>query len=475
MSVLKIFSLPLWRIQWISVSALAVLSPLAMDASLPSRIFSLPKLTTLYALSALGLGALLLQRDENVFQKALLRQNFPRYLGGCIALWIAWLALTTLTAQDPARSWFGSYQWSLGLFTQLGLLALAWLTFLTTATARDSQWFYRLAIFGSLPVLAYSLIQYLQLDWITWGARERGRVFSTLGNQNYLGGYLTLIALLTLGECLESKTWLSRLRWGALLLLQLFCLWATECKGAMLAVAISAVVLLWLRWNFHWRTATGLVGFLIALSFTASFLLGVRGEDWGSLYARFDPWEGRLFTWATAYSAMTARPWVGWGLSSFDLILPAHSTPGFIHQQITYEHSGLTLDRAHNLWWELAVETGFVGLGLWMVWIGTLLFTVIRSAQWQPLLRGRLLSAVMALVGYMLHQLFNPSDIGGAIIFWWLAGWVVATAFLPSETTPQTKVAPVGKVEDARFLSQIFFLITTFGFGYALWQWLQRV
>ncbi|MBI5715327.1 MAG: O-antigen ligase family protein [Chloroflexi bacterium] len=466
---------PLWRIQWICVGALAVLAPLAMDVSLPSRIFSIPKLITMHTLSALGLGALLLQRDGSVFQKALSRPNFPRYLFGCIALWVGWLALTTLTAQDPARSWWGSYQWSLGLFTQLGFLALAWLTFLTVTTAPDSQRFYRLAIGASLPIVVYALIQYLQLDWITWGARDAGRVFSTLGNQNYLGGYLTIIALLTLCECLESKTWLSRLLWGALLLVQIFCLWVTECKGAMLAVAISAVVLLWLRWNFHWQTAIGLVGFLIAGSLTASLLLGARGEEWGTLYARFNPWEGRLFTWATAYSAVAARPWVGWGLSSFDLVLPAHSTPGFIYQQFTYEHSGLTLDRAHNMWWELAVETGVVGVALWMLWIGALLYTVMRSAHRQPLLRGRLIAAAMALIGYLLHQLFNPSDVGSATIFWWLAAWTLATAFLPSQATPESVVAPIAKVEDGRFLSQIFFLITTFGSGYALWQWLQRV
>ena len=472
---MKIIPLSLWRFQQLCAGALAILSPLAMDVSLPTRIFSIPKLTTLCALSALGLGALLFQRDKNVFQKALLRQNFPRYLGVCLALWITWLGLTTLTAQDAARSWFGSYQWSLGLFTQLGLLSLAWLTFLTTSTARASRWFYRLAILASLPVVVYGLIQYFQLDWITWSARDTGRVFSTLGNQNYLGGYLAVIALLTLGESLESKTWLSRFGWGALLFVQLFCLWITECKGAIIAVVIGAVALLWLRWKFNWRVALGVVGFLIVGSLAVSLLLGIRGEEWGSLYARFDPWEGRLFTWATAYSAVTARPWIGWGLSSFDLILPAHSTPGFIHQQITYEHSGLIVDRAHNLWWELAVETGLIGVVLWMVMFCALLYTVMRAAQWQPLLRGRLLAAVMALIGYVLHQLFNPSDIGSATIFWWLAGWALAAACLPAEPAPQSAAAPICKVEDARFLSQIFFLIAAFGSGYALWQWLQRV
>ena len=81
----------------------------------------------------------------------------------------------------------------------------------------------------------------------------------------------------------------------------------------------------------------------------------------------------------------------------------------------------------------------------------------------------------MALIGYVLHQLFNPSDIGSATIFWWLAGWALAAACLPAEPAPQSAAAPICKVEDARFLSQIFFLIAAFGSGYALWQWLQRV
>ncbi len=458
------------RMQWFYVGAVTLFTPLAMDASLVLRIFSVPKLITMHSLTALGLGTLLMPGNAQFFKSVLQRPNFPRYFLWIVAAYLSWLGLTTLTAQEPARSWLGSYQWSLGLFTQLGLWALAWLTFLTISNEQTSQWLYRIAILGSIPVIAYGLIQYFGLDWVRWILPIKGVVFSTFGNQNFLGGYLSILIPLTLNECLESKKWLLRLVWGILLVAQLWCLWETYCNGALIAVAVSSLWLLWQRWRFDWRVSFVVASTLLVASLIISAALGIYGEGLGTIYLNVNPYENRLFAWAAAHNAVTARPLLGWGLSSFDLILPANATQGFLYQQAIYEHNWFTFDRAHNIWWELAVETGLPGAILWMLLFGTLLYTVLRSTQSQSPLRGRLIAASAALLSYFLHQLFNPSDIGSVTIFWWLVGWTLGTAFLPNDSETiidQPFIQPDGAI----LLSQIFFLVTAFGTGYGLWQW----
>ncbi len=458
------------RVQWLYVGAVTLFTPLAMDASLALRIFSIPKLITMHSVTALGLGALLLPSSAQFFQRVLQRPKFPRYFLWFVAAYLSWLGLTTLTAQEPARSWLGSYQWSLGLFTQLGLWALAWLTFLTISNEQISQWLYRIAILGSIPVIAYGLIQYLGLDWVRWILPAKGVAFSTLGNPNFLGGYLSIIIPLTLNACLESKRRLHRLAWSVLLIAQLGCLWETYCKSAMIAVAVSSALLLWQHWRFDWRVFFMVASTLVVASLIVSAALGIYGEGLGMVYLSVNPTQNRLFAWATAYNAVAARPLLGWGLSSFDLILPAYATPGLIYQQAVYELNWLTFDRAHNLWWELAVETGLPGVILWLTLFGALLYMMLRSTESQPLLRGRLVAAVAALISYSLHQLFNPSDIGSVTIFWWLVGWTLGTAFLPNDSETVI-VQPFIQPDGAILLSQIFFLVTVFGTGYGLWQW----
>jgi O-antigen ligase len=435
-------------------SLLVVVIPLAMDAGMTTRIFAIPKLTLMYMIVGIGLLAWL--ADSTVMP------TLPRRIYFAVGAWLAWLVLTTVFAQSPARSWFGSYDWQLGLLTQFGLMGVAWLTFISVRdghAARVVQWS---LILASIPVILYGAIQFFQLDPFKWRDCFTGRVFSTFGNQNYFGGYLAIAILLTLSAWLDSKKMLARIGLSLLLAAQVWGLWVTSCRSASVAVAVTAPLLILWRWRFNLRQARIMLLGIVIASMIGTFVATTQGEKIVESLARWGD-EIRPLTWASAAGAVAARPWIGWGLSSYDLAILDHATPSFIaRMNENVACRGVVIDRAHNLWWELLVEVGAPGLVLWLLMMALLVDVMLRAAAGDVENRNLIFAGVSALLGYSIHQLFNPSDLGSLIIFWCVLGWALALS-LPRVEQPN---------RGARYVTQALLIVAAFGAGYGLWSWM---
>jgi putative inorganic carbon (HCO3(-)) transporter len=367
----------------------------------------------------------------------------------------------------PARSWIGSYEWLLGVSTQISLIGLALLAFLCTTNFASGHWLVRIFIWGSLPVLLYGVAQYFGLDpipWARWG--DGGAVMATLGNQNYFGGYLALLLPLTLSEWFVSENRLGRAALMVLVIGQAFCLIATGSKGAMLATVIACLLLLWWPRRFVWWQTAAALAAVVAVSMIATMLIALQGDALGDVAVGATRREVRPFTWESAYRAVAARPLFGWGSSSFDLTLAENASAGFRKRIMPLDR---VMDRAHNLWLELAVESGLPGLGLWLAMTAAAGHAVLTSAERQSDLKTKtlLLGGVASLFGYMIYQVVNPSDLGTVSVFWWLVGWTLGSSFAVRVEDD----APPLKLENVKFVLQMLWLVAVFGFGYGAWQW----
>ena len=139
-------------------------------------------------------------------------------------------------------------------------------------------------------------------------------------------------------------------------------------------------------------------------------------------YRRGDS-EIRPLTWGSAAQAVAARPWIGWGLSSFDLALVDHATPSFIaRMNENVACRGQVIDRAHNLGWELLVEVGAPGFVLWLMMMALFVDVMLSAAAGDVENRNLIFAGVLALLSYVIHQLFNPSDLGKLDYFLVCAG-----------------------------------------------------
>ena len=204
--------------------------------------------------------------------------TLPRRIWIVVSAWLGWLVITTVFAQSAARSWFGSYDWQLGLLTQMGLMGVAWLTLISIRDVRAARVVQWAIVFTSIPVILYGAMQFFQLDPFKWQGCFTAQVFSTFGNPNYFGGYLAIVVLLTLSAWLDSNKMSARLGLGVLLVAQAWGLWVTSCRSAIVAVAVTAPLLILWRWRFNlWQARIVLLGIVIA-SMIGTFVVTTQGE-----------------------------------------------------------------------------------------------------------------------------------------------------------------------------------------------------
>ncbi|MBI5714511.1 MAG: O-antigen ligase family protein, partial [Chloroflexi bacterium] len=417
--------------------------------------FAIPKLTLMYLI--VGVGLLVWLIDSTGVP------TLPRRIYFAVSVWLAWLVLTTVFAQSPARSWFGSYDLQLGLLTQFGLMGVALLTFIFIRDARAARVVQWSLILTSIPVLLYGAMQFFQLDPFKWQGCFTAQVLSTFGNANYLGGYLAIVMLLTLSAWLDSKKMLARLGLSLLLAAQAWGLWVTSCRSATVAVAVTAPLLILWRWRFNLRQARIMLLGIVIVSMIGTIVVTVQGEKIVEVLSARGDGEIRPLTWASAAQAVAARPWIGWGVSSFDLAIVDHATPSFIaRMNENVACRGQVIDRAHNLWWELLVEVGTPGLVLWLLLMAMFVDAMLRAAADDVENRNLIFAGVSALLSYGIHQLFNPSDLGSLIIFWCVLGWALALSLRRTEKQNLY----------ARYVTHTFLIVAAFGAGYGLWSWM---
>lgn len=426
-----------------------------------TRIFAIPKLTLMHLIVGVGLLAWLAADSIRM-------PHLPRRVWIVVSAWLGWLMITTMFAQSPARSWFGSYDWQLGLLTQFGLMGVAWLMLISIRDVRAARTVQGSLIFASIPVILYGTMQVFQLDpfkWQAWYVSDLSarRVFSTLGNQNYLGIYLAMVMTMTLSVLLDSKTRVRRIGIVILLIAQAWCLWLTDSRSAVIALVMSSSSLVVGRWRFVlWQARViwvSVVIISIVATFVASSALGEQIADSVSPRSTIDI---RPLIWESASRAVAARPWNGWGLSSFDLAMVNHAAPAFIKRLSDPDIGGRVIDRAHNLWWELLVEVGAPGLVIWLTMMALIVDVILRAASAVVENRNLVFAGLAIVLGYVTYQTVNPGDLGSLIIFWCVLGWTLAISLPRDEKLDH----------DARYVTQAFLIVAAFGVGYGLWAWI---
>ncbi len=207
-----------------------------------NNVFELPKAAALqmFALLLMLAGFVYALRSRDNTRPG----NRPRWLSRSV-LWAAVamggvVTLATLSSTSPHDSLWGSYERKQGLLTQWSYLTVFLLTATQLRTRRQGTRLWDVLIWGSAPVVVYSLIQAVGLDPLNWRSDSTAPIVSTVGRSNFLGSYLAMILPLTVGRALITKR-----RWFYLWLAagQLICLLMTQARAAWLGAAVALLVL----------------------------------------------------------------------------------------------------------------------------------------------------------------------------------------------------------------------------------------
>lgn len=204
-----------------------------------------------------------------------------------------------------------------------------------------------------------SLISFIVAVCGIYGGDHNGYRYGTylFVNKSYLAAYLLFGIFFTV---LLSR----QLKHGylliAVLLVQVYALYLTQNRGALLALAMSSCVGITFYW-FRRRVAVSII--LIAAFFGIYKAIDAPG---------FINNE-RFHAWKIALAGAVDRPLMGWGQENFDVVYDKY------HKKI-YETDDWW-DNTHNIIVTVLIETGLVGLTFFLVFCFIVYRKIYRCDQ----------------------------------------------------------------------------------------------
>lgn len=363
-------------------------------------VFAVPFVSTMMSLLLLICTAL------SLFLKVAINKNFKlKYFKTNAWVWMFALvigicAVTSISLEESRN---------------IALLMIAFVLsyFVVINTIENEKQFkFILYIFSIAAVITafYGLYQYMFGDLYSqaWLDKEmfediKMRVYSTFENPNVYGEYLILAIPIIAGLLWTEKGIFKKLFWLGSLGVTMLALALTFSRGCWLGIILAIgllAIMIDRRFILLGIVALLFLPFVLPESIINRFLsIGNMGDS--STSYRVYIWMGTL--------AMLADYWfsgIGLGITSFNTIYPIYS-----YNDISAPHS-------HNLYLQLVVEFGIVGL---IVFLGMLYNfykeTIISICKKKNILTSSLIAGVS---GFMLQSMFDHTwyNYRVVLIFW---------------------------------------------------------
>lgn len=295
-----------------------------------------------------------------------------------------------------------------------------------------------------------------------WGIAERivpgfwaqfngggGRSAGLFGNSIFLANSVLAAAAVALPVAFTVRhALLRRVLVSTVVVLAGWCILNTETRGAYVGVAAGVLGMLVMLgvWSRHrWVRAIGIVapvvlcvGLMSMWVWRAHPGMAAVGE-WHPYLSRAisvfngrDPSQLQRFAlWNIAVDAVVARPVVGWGLEQFDTALDRLYRPEFTVFDVANSYS----DRAHNVFLDVAVASGAVGLVAYLFLFFALGWRVILAKRSGALSVWGAAAAFGGMAAY-LGALLTAFDTIGTLL-----GLVMGLAVVSAATRQHTDTA----------------------------------
>lgn len=316
------------------------------------------------------------------------------------------LAIASLVVQGRLSISLRSGMIPLSLITMLVLLSLAYTPSMHAATDEVLIWISYCVIFFFAAQLPPSQISRLILCSLAAGALMGGiailqyfnidplplhggqfKIYSTLGNPNYVGGYLAVVIPASLGLIIFHGLKGKKILLLACIALSL-CVLAvvySHSRGAMISSGLSILILLGVASSRRIKSTKWILIALLLLVIIAVIInMGVKriDERTGRTSAQW-----RLFTWRAMVEMIKERPILGWGAGSLNLVYLEYQANLLDNvDDLTAKTSASgVLKRAHNEYLQLAAEEGLAAPILFTIFI----FICTRAAfKGEPITYG---------------------------------------------------------------------------------------
>jgi tetratricopeptide (TPR) repeat protein len=325
-------------------------------------------------------------------------------------LYAAITLLATAVSVVPHLSLWGSYQRLQGTYTTLACVALFLLAVTRLNEPRRWDRLMTMAIWTSIPVALYGLVQQAGWDPVVWATGFGQRVASTLGNPIFAGGYLIVVVPLTLTRAIlvrRRRQHRTLAAYGLLLAMQVICIALTLSRGPLLGLAAGLFAFAWLMaavrgrrsWLMACATAAGVVVLLLVMVMAgfplAGWLTGELDLGRGTALQRILTWQG-VISMATAGPLRTL---LGYGPETMIVAFPRYFPPELAPLPF---QPGVAFDRAHNVIMDELATRGIAGVAVYLLVVAGFFFYGLRHMGLITDRRGRQRYWMVVLLGVML-------------------------------------------------------------------------
>lgn len=386
--------------------------------------FNAPKFWVLLVGAAWLLGYLIsyLRSSRDEFT-GLIKKTFLFAL-----IFIAISTISLFASENNQIALFGDNMRKNGYLTYLALIIF----FLTTAAFVNRVDFiqiYKFMLLTAYAVGGYGLLQITGNDFIPWSASGMA-IFSTLGNSNFAGSAMAILAIVTLGGAYvyQKITWIlvSSIAAFAILMITIF---PTNARQGLLllffGIGALAIVLI-----YNYNRILGRIAIAIsALGFVAAILGMLQIGPLERLLYK-DSVSVRGYYWRAGISMLQDNLWFGVGLDNYGTFFKQYREVGY---PLKYGYS-LTSTNAHNVFIQHFATGGiFVGIAYLMLTI----FIFWRGLKSMKNFQGdeRFFRSVffIAWLAFQGQSLISIDNIGISIWGWVLGGVVVALSREPGD------------------------------------------
>lgn len=393
-----------------------------------SEVFEFNKMMFVYLLTII-IGAVWLIKSflDHKFEIAKTPLDIP------ILLFLASQIISTVLSINPHTSLWGYYsRFHGGLMSTISYIVLYYA--LVTHFSNEKKAIINLitAILSSATIIAfYAILEHLGIDKNIWVQDVQNRVFSTLGQPNWLSAFLIALTPFALFRAINSRKNSRRFLYAGLSLLYLMAILFTKSQSGLGATAIVLLVffiitavqkhkswlilsllpIIALLFIFKGPTIDQTFKSLSKINPFYSNTLAIITEENKTRVGGSDSMTIRRVVWEGALKLGLEYPFFGTGVETFGYsyywVRPAA-------HNLTSENDFL-YNKAHNEYLNFLATTGFVGLATYLFLIGSIIFVLIKnksteSTQYRlPLLLG--------FISILITNYFGFSVVNIALFF----------------------------------------------------------
>jgi len=301
-----------------------------------------------------------------------------------VGIYVLILVLASIFGISPIDSFWSNFARSTGVILIIHLL----LFFFAAQVLFDKKLWQELM--GIAAIMAAAVAITIIFGSIGLFDKARAIDYSTMGNSSFLATYLVfgLFFAAYLGWTKDlkiSKIWLLEQKdiqfaMKISVLLTIIGLVLSTGKAAA-ASSLIGLVLLFLFYLAHGNleikirkiAKISLIIFLIGIIVVA-IGLNVKNSFIQKMFSRIAT-PARSIVWEASKDLVLQKPFLGWGPETFEMAFATNAPPKLIYANTAFEYR---FDRAHSVFWDHLVTTGFLGLGAYIFLFGSVFYILFR-------------------------------------------------------------------------------------------------